>query len=76
MPSQFSITIDMSFESELEMVEMEEKVYNACQLIFDNFDNINVKINKDFTIEIDGYQRTINEYSIKQVNIDENKYDF
>ena len=76
MPSQYSITIDMSFESELEMVEMEEKVYNACQLIFDNFDNINVKINKDFTIEIDGYQRTINEYSIKQVNIDENKYDF
>jgi hypothetical protein len=66
----------MSFQSDLEMVEMEEKVYNACQLIFDNFDNINVKINKDFTIEIDGYQRTINEYSIKQVNIDENKYDF
>lgn len=76
MPSQYSITIDMSFQSDLEMVEMEEKVYNACQLIFDNFDNINVKINKDFTIEIDGYQRTINEYSIKQVNIDENKYDF
>ena len=55
MQSQFNITIDMSFDSDMEMFEMEEKVYNACQLIFDNFENIKVKITKDMTIEIDGY---------------------
>lgn len=72
----FNITIDMSFEEESEIYEIEEKVYNACQLLFDNFENITIKINRDKTFEIDGYQKTTTEYSIKQVNIQENKYDF
>ena len=46
MQSQFNITIDMSFDSDMEMFEMEEKVYNACQLIFDNFENIKVNPRK------------------------------
>jgi len=75
MPT-FNITIDMSFDDELEMYEMEEKLYNACQLIFDNFENINVKINRDKVFEMDGYQKTTTEYSLKQINISENKYDF
>lgn len=72
----FNITIDMSFEEESEIYEIEEKVYNACQLLFDNFENITIKINRDKTFEIDGYQKTTTEYSIKHVNIQENKYDF
>lgn len=76
MPSQFNITIEMSFDSDKDMYEMEENVYDACQLLFDNFENIKVKITKDTTMEIDGYQKTITEYSIKQVNTNENKYDF
>ena len=76
MPSQFNITIEMGFDSDMEMYEMEEKVYNACQLIFDNFENIQVKITKDMTIEIDGYQKTTTEYSVKEVNMNINKYDF
>jgi len=76
MPSQFNITIEMGFDSDMEMYEMEEKVYNACQLIFDNFENIQVKITKDMTIEIDGYQKTTTEYSVKEVNMDIKKYDF
>lgn len=76
MPSQYNVQITMSFDSEDEMYLMEEKVYNACQLIFDNFENITVKITKDLTFEIDGYQKTTTEYSIKEVNTQENKYDF
>jgi hypothetical protein len=72
----FNITIDMSFEEESEIYEIEEKVYNACQLLFDNFENITIKINRDKTFEIDGYQKTTTDYSIKQVNMQENKYDF
>lgn len=69
MQSQYNIIIDMSFDSEMEMYEMEEKVYNACQLIFDNFENITVKITKDSTFEISGYQKTTTEYSVKQTNV-------
>ena len=76
MPSQFNITISMSFDDDMEMYQMEEKVYNACQLLFDNFENVIVKINKDTTFEMDGYQKTTSEYSLKEVNINESKYDF
>lgn len=76
MSSRFNITISMSFDEDAEMYQMEEKVYNACQLIFDNFENIIVKINKDTTFEIEGYQKTTTEYSIKEVNVDDSKYDF
>ena len=76
MPSQYNITISMSFDDDMEMYQMEEKVYNACQLIFDNFENIVIKINKDTTFEMDGYQKTTTEYSMKQVNVDDSKYDF
>lgn len=73
--SQYNILISMSFDSEDEMYLMEEKVYNACQLIFDNFENISIKITKDSTFEIDGYQKTTTEYSVKEVNMN-TKYDF
>ena len=73
--SRYTITIDINFESESEMYESEEKIYNASELIFDNFENIIIKVNKDMFFEIDGYQKTTSEYSIKQVNIT-NKYDF
>ena len=76
MPSQFNITISMSFDDDMEMYQMEEKVYNACQLLFDNFENVIVKINKDTTFEMDGYQKTTSEYSLKEVNINDSKYDF
>lgn len=66
----------MSFDDDMEMYQMEEKVYNACQLIFDNFENIVIKINKDTTFEMEGYQKTTTEYSMKQVNVDDSKYDF
>lgn len=73
--SRYNITIDINFESEAEMYEIEEKIYNASQLIFDNFENIIVKINRDTQFEMDGYQKTTSEYSVKQVNIT-NQYDF
>ena len=75
MPSQYNITIEMSFDDDIEICDMETKVYDACQVLFDNFENINVKITKDMTIEIDGYQKTTTEYSAKQVNMNI-KYDF
>jgi hypothetical protein len=76
MPSKYNIVIDMDFDSDLEFYEIEEKIYDACQKIFDNFENITIKINKDNLFEIDGYQKTTTEYSVKQVNINNNKYDF
>jgi hypothetical protein len=76
MPSQYNISISMSFDDDMEMYEMEEKVYNACQLLFDNFENIIIKINKDTTFEMDGYQKTTSEYSLKEVNVNDSKYDF
>jgi hypothetical protein len=66
----------MNFSDESEMYEIEEKLYNACQLIFDNFENITIKITKDNIFEIDGYQKIITESSVKQVNIKNDKYDF
>lgn len=75
MPSHYNITIEMSFDEEIEICDMEKKVYDSCQLIFDNFENINIKITKDTIFEIDGYQKTTTEYSTKQVNMNI-KYDF
>ena len=76
MPSSYNIVIDMSFYSDLEFYEMETKIYDACQIIFDNFENINIRINKDNTFMIDGYQKTTTECSVKQVKVDNDKYDF
>lgn len=72
----YNIIIDISSDEEIEMCDMEKKVYDACQIIFDNFENITIKINKDEIFEVDGYQKTTTEYSIKQVNVDKDKYDF
>jgi len=72
----YNIIIDISSDEEIEMCDMEKKVYDACQSIFDNFENITIKINKDEIFEVDGYQKTTTEYSIKQVNVDKDKYDF
>lgn len=78
MPSQYNIIIDMSFDSEDEMCDMEQKVYDACQSLFDNFENITIKISKDTTFEIDSYQKTTTEYSVKHVdgNNHNDNYDF
>lgn len=75
MPSQYNIIIDMSFDSEDDMADMEKKVYDACQSLFDNFENITIKISKDETFEIDSYQKTTTEYSVKHVGGNEG-YDF
>jgi hypothetical protein len=49
----------MSFDSDLEIYEMETKIYDACQIIFDNFENITDRINKDSTFVIDVYQNLL-----------------
>ena len=76
MPSQYSINIDISISNELELYEMEEKLYDSCQLIFNNFENITIKINRESSFEIDGYTKSVTEQSIKEVNITKDKYDF
>jgi hypothetical protein len=74
--AQFNINVNMHFDSNEEMNEIENRVYLACQEIFNNFNNITVRITSDSTKEEIGYQKTISEHSIKEVNVDKNTYDF
>lgn len=72
----FNITINISFDDEKQFYEIEEKINSACQLIYDNFENVVVKVSRDETFNMDGYQKTVTEDSIRSVNINEKKYDF
>lgn len=74
--SQYNININMHFDSNDEMEIIENKVYEACQDLFNNFQNITVRITSDLTKEEEGYQKTISEHSIKEVNISKSVWDF
>lgn len=75
--TNYSVSIDFSFDSDLELYEIEEKVNEYCSELFSNFKNIIIRINRDTTFEMEGYQKSISETSTRQINVEnENNFDF
>lgn len=74
--NRYSILVDMYFNSEKTMEEMEQDLYENLQSVFSNYKNITVKINRDYDENLPDRQRNLSETSIKIVNCEENKYDF
>lgn len=76
--AKYSISIEMLFDNDtIDISDMEKLVDEKLQEVFDTFENITIKINRDTENNIDDSYRTSNESITKYVNMDTNeRYDF
>ena len=71
--SRYNISIKMSFDSDVDMEDMEKLLDEKLQEFYNTFENITVKITKDTDVDNTEYLRSTSEVSIKNLNKD---YDF
>ncbi len=76
--AKYSISIEMLFDDDnMDINDMEKLVDEKLQEVFNTFENITIKINRDTESNLCDSYRTSNESITKYVNMDTNeKYDF
>jgi hypothetical protein len=74
--SKYSIFLDMFFESDEQFNDVQNKIYDSCKDIFDNFSNITIKITKETDSYQQDYQYNSTETTTRHIKLTDDKYDF
>lgn len=76
MSSTYTISINMFFQDDSDISDMEKLIGEKCQSLFDTFENINLKITKDTEQIEEGFIKTSTETITKDINTNQSAQEF